>query len=421
MNLIGQYRKHGSTGIFGVWLLIHCSLGFAEPLSLEQAVNMALENHLDIKIAVNTETQAKYALQAAEGSLGISVDASNTFYLKQIHYSATTNSSEIAVSLPLYSGGKNEGNIAIAKIDLTTADLDLQKTKQDVKLNTLAAYFDIINYRETIAVAQETVDNYSKHLENVKAQYSAGNVPKSDVLSSEVQLVDAQQTLMQDKNKYEVAVNKLKNLIRWNRPDQPELVSGFQHNPVKQSMDDCVAYAKSNHPTLRKYRLDIDEAEKSVEVAGADKKPSISLTAATGWGSSVLPTDDSKDVYVGVTTSWNLFDSQITNANINKAKSKVDSARLDLTSEEDSVVLSVKEYYLDLKEAEKRMETTQVAIKQAEENYFIAEAKYRIGEGILLDVIDAQLSLTTAKENYITAQYDYDTYKAKLENAMGMD
>ena len=83
--------------------------------------------------------------------------------------------------------------------------------------------------------------------------------------------------------------------------------------------------------------------------------------------------------------------------------------------------MSVKEYYMGVREAEKRIATTKVAIHKAEEDYFIAEAKYRAGAGVMLDVIDAQLALTTARNNYIAAQHDYVTYKAQLENAMGMD
>lgn len=67
------------------------------------------------------------------------------------------------------------------------------------------------------------------------------------------------------------------------------------------------------------------------------------------------------------------------------------------------------------------MQTTQVAIAKAEEDYFIAKEKYKTGEGIILDILDAQLALATAKNNYINAQYDYAVNKAKLENAMGLD
>lgn len=420
MSLLKQYIRQGSASILGLCLLVQTSMAFATSLTVEQAVNMALENHLDIKKAINSEKQAEYALQSTKGSRGISIDASNTFYLKRIDYPANS-SSAITLSLPLYSGGKNEGNIEIAKTDLTIAGLTLLKTKQDVKLNTISAYYDVIEARKTLAVDQETVDNYVKHLNDVQAQYSAGNVAKSDVLRSEVELTDAQQTLIKAKNSYEVAVNNFKNMIRWKGSETIEFVEDFQYIPVNKTMEECVIFAKEHRPDVEKYRLAIDEAEKTVDVAKADKKPSVSLTAATGWNSSVLPKEDNKTIYVGVTSNWNLFDSQITNANVKKARSAVENARLDLTAQEDSVELAVKEYYLGVREAEKRIETTKFAVHKAVEDYFIAEAKYRVGEGVILDVIDAQLALTTAKNNYITAQYDYVTYKAKLENAMGME
>ncbi|SDE48222.1 TolC family protein [Sporomusa acidovorans] len=421
MSLLRQYARQGSASILGLCLLAQTTIAFAVPLTVEQAVNMALENHLDIKKAVNSEKQAEYALESAKGSRGFSIDASNTFYLKRINYPANSSSSAITLSLPLYTGGKNEGNIEIAKTDLTIAGLSLLKTKQDVKLNTITAYYDVIEARKTQAVDQETVDNYVKHLNDVKAQYSVGNIAKSDVLRSEVELTDAQQTLIKAKNAYEVAINNFKNMIRWKSSEAIEFVEDFQYVPVNKTMDECVAYAKEHRPDVKKYRLAIDETEKTVEVTKADKKPSVSLTAATGWHSTVLPNDDNKNTYVGITSSWNLFDSQVTNAKVKKAINAVENARLDLTAQEDSVELSVKEYYLGMREAEKRIATTKFAVHKAEEDYFIAKEKYRVGEGIILDVIDAQLALTTAKNNYITAQYDYVTYKAKLENAMGID
>lgn len=59
-------------------------------------------------------------------------------------------------------------------------------------------------------------------------------------------------------------------------------------------------------------------------------------------------------------------------------------------------------------------------MNQAEEDYYIAREKYRAGEGLMLDIIDAQEALSTARLNYISAQYDYARYKATVENAMGL-
>ena len=74
-----------------------------------------------------------------------------------------------------------------------------------------------------------------------------------------------------------------------------------------------------------------------------------------------------------------------------------------------------------MREAEKRFNSTQDAVHQAEEDAFIAREKYRAGEGLMLDIIDAQEALSKAKLNHISAQYDYARYKATVENAMGVE
>lgn len=415
-----KMARNGGAVVLGLWLTTCSATTFAETLTAEDAVQLALANHLDIRIAANSEKQAEYTLKSAKGANGLSIDTSNTSYLKKTHQSNPGSNSEITFSLPLYSGGKNEGNIAVAGIDLEMTKLALDRTKQDVRMAALTAYFDALQALKTVKVDQESVDNYASHLENVQAQYSVGNVAKSDVLRSEVELADAQQTLVKAQNTYEVAMNNLRNVIRWKSAETFELAPDFDYVPVEKNMDECVAFAKTNRPDLKKTELSVKEAEKSVAVAQADKKPSVSLTAGTSWTDTALPKSPDDDFYIGLTTSWNLYDSQTTDAKVKKAQVAIDTARLNLESQTDSVELAVKEYYLGVGEAKKRIDTTQVAIHKAEEDYFIAEAKYRVGAGVMLDVIDAQLALTTARNNYIAAQHDYATYKAELENAMGM-
>ena len=73
-----------------------------------------------------------------------------------------------------------------------------------------------------------------------------------------------------------------------------------------------------------------------------------------------------------------------------------------------------------MKEAEKRIGTSDVTVNEAEEDFKIAEVRYSSGIGTNLDVLDAQLALTTAQTNYYQALYDYNTDKANLEAAMGI-
>ena len=75
--------------------------------------------------------------------------------------------------------------------------------------------------------------------------------------------------------------------------------------------------------------------------------------------------------------------------------------------------------YKNLKIAVLRLRTTQRAVALAEEERFIATERYRAGEGILLDVLDAEVSLATARKNHVSATYDVARYRFDLAHAVG--
>ena len=86
---------------------------------------------------------------------------------------------------------------------------------------------------------------------------------------------------------------------------------------------------------------------------------------------------------------------------------------------EETIDLNLRKAYLNMREAEKRFTSTEDAVAQAREDYYIASERYRAGEGILLDIIDAQTALASAETNAISARYDYARCRAQVENLMG--
>ena len=95
------------------------------------------------------------------------------------------------------------------------------------------------------------------------------------------------------------------------------------------------------------------------------------------------------------------------------------TAQATLAKDKNDIDLAVRTDYNSMREAEERFNSTQDAVRQAQEDFFIAQEKYRAGEGIMLDIIDAQEALSTARQNYISAQYDYARYRAAVESDMG--
>lgn len=117
--------------------------------------------------------------------------------------------------------------------------------------------------------------------------------------------------------------------------------------------------------------------------------------------------------------NWNIFDSGVTGAKVKQAESSLNKAREQAVETGNSVELEVRQADLSMKEAEKRIGATQVAVDKAKEDLKIAQTKYYAGAGTNLDVIDAQLALVQAGTNYTEALYDYNTNQAKLQKAIG--
>lgn len=113
------------------------------------------------------------------------------------------------------------------------------------------------------------MDRLSEHLKNTQAQYAVGVVAKADVLRSQVELVDAQQTLTQSQNSYEVAVSTLNNEIGLPTATRLNLSQGLEYKPNDYNLDNCVTYAMANRP-------EIHQAEASVKMAeAAERLPTL--------------------------------------------------------------------------------------------------------------------------------------------------
>lgn len=123
---------------------------------------------------------------------------------------------------------------------------------------------------------------------------------------------------------------------------------------------------------------------------------------------------------MSLNAQWNLFDSGVVNAKIAKANHAITTAKERARDVEDNIGLEVSQAYLNIIEAKKRIDTSTIAVEEAETDFMVAQKRYSNGIGINLDVIDAELALNTAKTNYIRALYDYNVSRAKLDRAIGL-
>lgn len=409
-------------GVLAGCLLAQGTVGSCMELPLETAVQLALKNNPDVLITRLGEETARASLRQARGQNSFSWKASSSFSRSESGNSdwENGNSNKISVSLPLYSGGANQNSIKSGELGVDIARLKTERKWETTRLAVIQAYYDTLEAKKKIAVYQDTVDKYQQHLTNVEQLYGAGSKAKIDVLRSQVELSNAQQELIKGKNSYDNNLSTLRSLIYVDSSEPLELTDDFSYIAFEGDVGECLSYALDNRKEIMMDNYQLQQKELAVKTAKAGYGPTVDVSVGAGWSKQVLPDNDNHDYTASLGVSWNIFDSGITAGKVDAARADLAIAQATLAKDKNDIDLAVRKDYNSMREAEERFNSTQAAVKQAEEDFFIAQEKYKAGEGIMLDIIDAQEALSTARHNYISAQYDYARYKAALESDMGM-
>jgi TolC family type I secretion outer membrane protein len=424
-----HWKRHLAILLSGGFLLCNTAWAAAAPvtLSLNESIALALRNNPSIKMAESDKEKAAWYIQQENGGKAPSLtlnhadERGKTNPLTGGGVVGDLFSSNVSLSLPLYTGGKAEGNIAAARESYKAADATLERTKQQIVYSATSGYYTVLQDRNLLQVARDSVTQLEAHLKNAQAQYSVGTVAKLDVLQSQVNLANAQDSLMQAQNQYDLAISSLNNVIGLPVDTQVQVKDELQYEKYGQSLAECIQYALANRPDALASEHNLEATRDQVKVAKGGHLPDLSLNAASYWNSTSFPGLSNNYWQLSLNASWNVFDSGVTNSEIKQADAAVVKAEQQLRQTKDTVQLDVRTAYLSMREAEKRIETTKVAVEEANEAYKIAEVRYTAGVGTNLDVMDAEVNLTTAKTNYIKALYDYNTARAQLNEAMGVE
>ena len=410
-------------------------------MNMEEATVRAFETNPAIKIAGYEKDAARGTLNAARAGRGITVKASanvsragtDEAWIFNSNNNGTptivsgdrignsyTNS--ITASMPLYTGGALSGQIMSAKAGYKSALVGVQKSYNDMRSTVTNGYYTVLQADDMQVLARESVARLEEHLKNVKAQYDVGVVAKVDVLRSEVELANAQQNLIKAENAYKISEANFNKIIGLPLATNLFLEDTLNYVPYDKDLEYCLDYASKNRPELEQAKQGVQAARGQVRAARSGYQPQISAVASQNFGTSDAhwPADEESNWTVGVQASLTIFDTGVTRSKAHAAKANYFSAEESYRDTVDAVMLDVRSQYLNLREAEKRISTTEVAVSQAEEDYRIAQLRYQAGVGTNTDVLDAQVALTDAQTNYLQSVYDYNISKTNLETAIGV-
>lgn len=425
------------------------------PLSLNESIELALKNDEKIESAEHSREFAKWNLSAARRSSGMTFSWNSQAYKiggrdyrsyreahkrygnkgsyvfddngKYLGFASgstaynNTFSNSFNILFPLYTGGQIEGIIKNRRYALNAADLTVENTRQSVKYEVIEAYYNILQNKNLVEINQSAVRMALEQLNLLQIRYEEGETAFSDVLQMQVQMVNYNQSLSTAKSNLKVSEITLLSLLELPEDTDLELTDEFLYLPYDFTLEDCEKYAFENRPDLAVANYNVNQAEAAVSSAKSGNRPSVTGSASRSISANgAFQSERSETWQIGISLNWNIFDNQVTSANVKAAKSEVERLRATAEGINKSVLLQVRSAYFQMKAAEENIKLTRAAISQAERSYEIAVIRHVEGVDILLSVTDAQEKLTQARINYYTALYQYNLHKAQLEKAMGI-
>lgn len=418
------------------------------PLSLLDALNLTLEQNATILKAKNDLT-ASYGIVVQTRAVALpQLTASGQYKYTQPSdietipfpgFDQQNQSWNAGFQLvqTIYGGGKLVAAVKAARLTRQQALANYQTTIQDTLLSTRTAYYDALLAREQITVHQASVKLLQNELDDQQRRYKAGTVPRFNVLRAEVSLANERPLLIQAQNSYRIAKNNLSNLLGYNLPqdvweDVPmDLSDKLDAKPYQVDLPSAIAHALQYRTELTALRKTEQLDQLNIINAKSGYKPQLQVFAGYNWFNAqyavagetppLALNEEFHGYDAGAQVSWDIFDGLLTRGKVVQARANYERSENDLTDETRQIELQVRTAYSDFIEAEEVLDSQKTVQAEAEEALREARARFDAGTGTQLDVLDAETSLTQARNTNAQALHDYDTARAKLERAMGDD
>ena len=326
-------------------------------------------------------------------------------------------------TLPLFTGGRVVSGLAVAYLSDDIASEQYRQAINDTLYNVRVAFYSIMLAREVVKVRTEALDLLTRHLETTRKKYDVGVVSRFDVLRSEVEVANARPPLIAAKKDLVLAGETLKRVLGVDVGEPFEIEGELTFTEVPADLDGLLKEAEEASPELIVARKTERIASKNVNMTIGEFLPTV--TAFGRYEGDIYHEfswdehDWTWDWTAGVMVSMPITDLLVTAAKVKEARAVYTKARVGMLDTENKVKLDIKNAYYDLVQAREIVESQRLNIEQAEEAVKIAEVRYDNGISTLLELMDAQLALTSAQLNWLNALYGYEEAKARIEKIVG--
>jgi outer membrane protein len=444
--------------------LPYTAFGQSLVVTIDEAVDIALQNNREIGIAAMEIRKSRAAVREAFGYALPTVDVSGNFsrFLRkprmpfpdfeallgnatysilfdegvlprdedkfkdvttQLQSFAQTNNyeSQILVMQPLFNSTVLRG-IGASRRYLNLSEEELQRTISSTILEVKRSFYAVLLTKEMYEIARASFDNATGNLRNVSVAYEQGLVAEFDLLQAEVQVENIRPMVLQSENALKNAMDGFKIVLNIDQETNIDVVGEmlYDDEPVPDP-DQTIEVAHRGN-----YGIKALEIKKDVDRAFIDYYQSEYWPVLYAFGNYTYAGSDERYSFqnysssiVGVTLSINLFNGGRSRQRVQQARVTMNQTEQQLEQYRDYVAMQVKSKINDLRRVQSILGAQERSVNLAERAYSIAVVRYREGTGNQLEVQNADIALRQARTNRLNSVYDYIIARAELDHLAG--
>ncbi|GAB4213765.1 MAG: TolC family protein [Synechococcales cyanobacterium] len=393
-------------------------------LSLAEAMDLATAQNPQVRQAELGITSAQAGLDQALAAYAITAATDANYSYSQ---SALTSgdSSLLTITLIqlgylLWDGGGRDARLEAAQETVRVAELTLQQTLQDVRLQAANAYYSLQSADAEVAVSAAAVANAEASLRDAQAQERAGISTRFEVLQAETALANNRQRLLRAENDQRLARRRLAEILNYASPTDVIATDAILPGAAwTLSLEESIVQAYQARPELEIVQRQVRRAEAQAVAALSATAPQLRLGASASTGDNLQTSESWKLGYsltANLSIDWGDGGAAEASARQSRTEAAIAASRFDQNLA--SIRQEVEDAFLSLSSAREQIESARAAVTSATESLRLARLRFQAGVGTQTEVITAESALTEAQGNFSSAIIAYNSSLARLQRSI---
>ena len=402
----------------------------AQPLTLQDAEKLAIQNHPQIQAAAQLalaasaqvkEVQSAYYPQATGALTGAKAETNSRIAAGFLNSPSLFDkfAEGVSVSQLVTDFGRTHEFSKSSHFHAQAQQETVVATRADVLLRVNLAYFGVLKAQSVLHVAEETVKARQLVVDQISALAKSNLKSGLDVSFSNVDLARAQLLLVQAQNDLQSFSAQLSDALGYSDQRIFQLVEEPLPGAPPADVAPLIVEALQNRPEVLSQGLDVRSAESYATAERDLWFPTIAAAAVTGlvpYRQSPLP---SRYAAAGFNVNVPIFNGRLFNAEHTEATARAHAQEQLLRDLQNRIVQDVRTSWLNAISAYQRLTLTQQLLDQTTQAFDLAKGRYQLGLSSIIELSQAQLNLTEAQVEQVSAQYDYESQTANLNYQLG--